>query len=90
MRGSARARRLVKMYEGTKHSFATDAVARGVPKEVVQKYLGHADPRSTDRYARLANTALLAVLPPAPSLSAPNLGPPRLDRFRRSNSRPYD
>jgi len=52
----------VKMYEGTKRAFATDALARGIPKEVVQKYLGHADARSTDRYARLANTALLSVL----------------------------
>jgi site-specific recombinase XerD len=54
----------VKMYEGTKHSFATDAVARGIPMEWVQKFLRHADRRSTERYARLANAGLLAVLPP--------------------------
>ena len=52
----------VKMYEGTKHSFATDAVARGVPLEWVQKFLGHADRRSTERYARLAPAGLVAVL----------------------------
>lgn len=54
----------VKMYEGTKHSFATDAVARGIPMEWVQKFLRHSDRRSTERYARLANAGLLAVLPP--------------------------
>src|SRR5262249_26720149 len=37
-----------RLYEGTKHAFATDAVARGVPLEWVQKFLGHADRRSTE------------------------------------------
>ena len=38
----------------TKHAFATDAVQRGVPMEQVQKFLGDADRKSTERYARLA------------------------------------
>ncbi|MBW2402003.1 MAG: site-specific integrase, partial [Deltaproteobacteria bacterium] len=35
------------VYEGCKHSFATDAIARGVPERHLQTYLGHADVRST-------------------------------------------
>jgi site-specific recombinase XerD len=50
------------MYEGTKHSFATDAVARGIPLEWVQKFLGHADRASTELYARLASSGLVSVL----------------------------
>jgi integrase len=55
----------VRMYEGTKHAFASDALRRNVPKEKLQKFLGHADARSTDRYAKLADGALVDVLRPA-------------------------
>jgi integrase len=55
----------ISVYEGCKHSFATDAVARGVPERHLQTYLGHADVRSTRHYARLANSALIQVLRPA-------------------------
>jgi integrase len=51
--------------EGTKHAFATDALRRGVAKEKIQKFLGHSDARSTDRYAKLADGALVEVLPPS-------------------------
>jgi integrase len=54
----------VSLYVGTKHSFATDAAARGVPERSLQAFLGHADLRSTRRYAQLANQALLEVLRP--------------------------
>jgi len=50
------------LYEGTKHSFATDALLRGVPERSLQAYLGHADVRSTRRYARLSNQALIDVI----------------------------
>jgi len=53
----------ISLYEGTKHTFATDAALRGVPERHLQAYLGHADPASTRRYARLANQALVEVLP---------------------------
>lgn len=43
-----------KLYEGTKHTFATGAKARGIEDRSVQEYLGHADRRSTERYAKLA------------------------------------
>ena len=53
----------ISIYEGCKHSFATDAVARGVQERHLQAYLGHADARSTRRYARLADAGLINVLP---------------------------
>ena len=55
----------VPLYEGTKHSFATDAIRRGVPGRLLQKFLGHAHPSSTRRYARLADAGLVKVLRPA-------------------------
>ncbi len=58
----------VRMVEGTKHAFATDALRRGATKDKIQKFLGHADQRSTDRYAKLADGALVDVLP-TPDLS---------------------
>jgi integrase len=54
----------VRLYEGTKHSFATDAIRRGVPERLLQRFLGHASLISTRRYARLADTALVEVLRP--------------------------
>ena len=54
----------VAFYQATKHSFATDALRRGVPKHLIARFLGHADTRSTDLYARLAETELVTVLRP--------------------------
>jgi integrase/recombinase XerC len=54
----------VGLYEGTKHSFATDALDRTGNERAVQEYLGHADPRSTRRYARLKEERLLEVVRP--------------------------
>ncbi len=54
----------VSLYAGTKHTFATDAAARGVSERALQTFLGHADVRSTRRYARMADGALLEVLRP--------------------------
>lgn len=56
----------VSLYEGTKHSMATDAIRRGVPERALQRFLGHASVQSTRRYARLADNALIEVLRPAP------------------------
>ena len=53
-----------QMYEGTKHSFATELVERGVDLGLVQRFLGHADRRSTDHYTHRATAALVAVLRP--------------------------
>jgi len=55
----------ISLYEGTKHSMATDAIRRGVPERALQRFLGHASVQSTRRYARLADNALIEVLRPA-------------------------
>jgi site-specific recombinase XerD len=41
---------------------ATEAIRRGVSERALQAFLGHADVRSTRRYARLADQALVEVL----------------------------
>jgi integrase len=43
-----------RLYEGTKHSFATAAKARGVGDRELRDYLGHRDGRSTEGYAKLS------------------------------------
>jgi integrase len=53
-----------RLYEGTKHTMATDAVRRGVSERALQTFLGHTDIRSTRRYARLSEEALISVLRP--------------------------
>jgi hypothetical protein len=55
----------VTLYEGTKHTMATDTIRRGVPECALQRLLGHATVLSTGRYARLADHALIEVLRPA-------------------------
>ncbi len=52
----------ISLYEGTKHSFATDAIRRGVPERHLQRFLGHKNVQSTRRYARLADNAMIEVL----------------------------
>ena len=42
----------IKCYNGTRHSWATDALNRGVPEAAIAGVLGHADPRATQKYAR--------------------------------------
>jgi integrase len=54
--------RRVKLYEGTKHSMATDAKRRGVDDREIAAVLGHADLRSTARYAQLAKKHLRRVV----------------------------
>jgi integrase len=52
----------VRLYEGTKHSAATAWKADGHEDRVVAAMLGHADLRSTARYARLSGQHLRAVV----------------------------
>lgn len=54
----------IKLYEGTKHTMATDAGRRGVSERALQTFLGHSDARSTRRYARMSDEALVSVLRP--------------------------
>lgn len=52
----------VSLYEGTKHSLATELLRQGVSERVLQALLGHRDPRSIRRYARLADQALVEAI----------------------------
>jgi integrase len=54
----------ISLYEGTKHSRATDLLRQGVSERVLQALLGRRDARSTRRYARLADEALMAAIRP--------------------------
>ena len=70
----------VRLYEGTKHTMATDAVRRGVAERALQAFLGHRDARSTRRYARLSDEALVTVLRPrslSPVCRQPIQAPPK-------------
>ena len=46
------------LYEGTKHSFASDALESGIELDRIRKFLGHSDPRSTEKYAKLSDKSL--------------------------------
>ncbi len=52
----------VRMYEGTKHSTATALRRDGVPLDVIRAAAGHADARSTELYAKLADQAVVEAL----------------------------
>ena len=52
----------VRMYEGTKHSTATDALRRGVSLDTIQSALRHRDPASTKRYAQLGRQGIVDIL----------------------------
>jgi site-specific recombinase XerD len=51
-------------YEGTKHTFATNVLNRGVRIELVQALLAHRDRRSTERYAKLRKEAPIEAIGP--------------------------
>ena len=54
--------RRVGLYEGTKHTFATVALEKGGTERQIQEFLGHADIRSTRRYAKLSDRSLVRLL----------------------------
>lgn len=69
--------RAASLYEGTRHSFATLALNAGAHLHSVQKFLGHTDPRMTERYAKLGDGALVEVLgarKPSPDRLRPDSG----------------
>ena len=47
--------RRVPVYAATKHTMATELVRRGVDAKTLQRFLGHADARSTDAYVVLGS-----------------------------------
>ncbi len=52
----------VRLYEGTKHTMATEAIRLGVDERALQTFLGYKDVRSTRRYAQLPEHAMISVL----------------------------
>ena len=52
----------VGIYAGTKHAMATHLLSRGVQERHIQALLGHADVRSTRRYAKLADEGLVEAI----------------------------
>ncbi len=51
-----------KLYEGARHSAATEWKRAGADDRTIQAILGHTDRRSVERYARLADGAVVEVL----------------------------
>ena len=51
----------VPLYEGTRHSGATDMLARTKDRTAVRDYLGHRDARTTDAYAKVTSGALVDI-----------------------------
>ncbi len=54
----------VKLYEGARHSAATEWKRQGADDRTIQAILGHTDGRSVERYARMTNQAVVEVLRP--------------------------
>lgn len=52
----------VSLYEGTRHSFASQAVQRGVDIYALQLWLGHASTKMTQKYAHMGLDGLQRVL----------------------------
>ena len=77
----------ISLYEGTKHSFATDAIRRGVPERHLQRFLGHASILSTRRYARLADNALIEVLRVPSRRMSTDDEPPENPSWRQGSAR---
>ena len=73
-----------RLYEGTKHAMATDAMRRGVQERHLQAFLGHRDVRSTRRYAKLVGTALVSVLRVRRLSVAENRGPQPIENQGKS------
>ena len=52
----------IGLYNGTKHSTATELRRQGIPLDVIQRLCGHRDARSTEVYAKLADEALVEAI----------------------------
>ena len=52
----------VTLYEGTRHSFASQAVQNGTDIYGLQKFLGHSDTSMTQKYAHIGMEGLQRVL----------------------------
>ncbi|MFH1113707.1 MAG: tyrosine-type recombinase/integrase [Pseudomonadota bacterium] len=56
----------ITLYQGTRHSLASQAGNRGVPIQIISKFLGHSTLEQTKRYTHLAVTPLRQVQRKAP------------------------
>jgi integrase len=62
----------IRPNEGGRHFFATAAVASGTELGTLQRYLGHVDPKTTQRYIRLVAMGRIDVLKrPSPGPKLP-------------------
>jgi integrase len=52
----------ISLYNGTKHSTATELRRQGISLDVIQRLCGHRDARSTEVYAKLADEALVEAI----------------------------
>jgi integrase len=52
----------VPVREGTRHSGATAARRSGVPLDLVQRFLGHTDVKTTERYSKHEDLALVQLV----------------------------
>lgn len=48
----------ISLYQGTRHSLASQAINRGVPLNTIQKFLRHESPKMTERYAHIKTESL--------------------------------
>ena len=51
----------INLYQGTRHSLPSQAINAGVDPKIIQKMLGHKDPRSTARYTHLLTNTLRGI-----------------------------
>ena len=52
----------MSLYEGTKHSTATHLKALGADDRLLAQLMGHRDPRSVEKYAKVGSSAIRAGL----------------------------
>ncbi len=62
----------ISLYNGTRHSFASQAVNRGVPLNLIQDFLGHTSQKMTRRYAHIDTQGLELVIKKAKILRTKN------------------
>jgi integrase len=54
--------RAVPVREGTRHSSATAARRAGLPLDLIRLFLGHTNQKTTERYSKSHNDALVALV----------------------------
>ncbi len=52
----------IQLYSATRHSYGCHLLNSGLDKAMVQKLLGHSDPKMTDRYAEWSQSAMKLAL----------------------------